>query len=141
MESVAGLSVFNAKEASEFYAEVFDATIEQLIYMKEAPGQEDSPYKDLVMHGRLKIGDSIFYIHDQLDNNIQAVGRNVQFNLSVFTEEEFMTIYHRLVGKVTFEREITVEYWKAKSFSIKDPYDIIWHIYYIMPLEDNEKGQ
>lgn len=135
METVPGLSVFNAEEALDFYKDVFNATIEQVIYVKDAPGQENSPYKDLVMHSRLVIGDSVFYLNDQQDDHIQIVGRNIQFCINVFDEDEFMDIYHKITKKSTLERDITEEYWKAKTFSVKDPYDIIWHIFYIMEVE------
>lgn len=135
MEAVPGLTVFNAKDALKYYEEVFGAVIEDIYYMQDAPMEEYKKYKDLVMHSRLKIGDTIFYLNDQLDNHVQEVGRNVQFSLNVFTEKEFLELYNKLQGKATFEREITEEYWKAKTFSIKDPYDIIWHIMYIMELE------
>lgn len=132
METVASLSVFHAKEALKYYEEVFNASIEDIILYADAPGQESSPYKDLVMHSRLKIGDSIFYLSDQQEDHIQEVGRNVQFCLSVFTETEFIELYDKTTVKSEMERDITDEYWNAKSFSIKDPYDIVWHIFYIM---------
>ena len=135
METVPGLTVYNAKEALKYYEEMFDATIEDVYYIKDEPGQEESKYKDLVMHSRLKIGDIIFYLNDQLEDHIQEVGRNVQFCINVFTEKEFMELYNKLTKKSKLERDITVEYWNAKSFSIKDPYEIIWHIFYIMEVE------
>ncbi len=135
MEVAPGLTVFNAEEALKFYENMFNAKVEEVIYMKEAPGQEDSKYKDLVMHSRLKIGDVIFYLNDQLEDHIQEVGRNIQFCINLFDEKEFMDLYDKIKSESKLLRDITVEYWNAKSFSIEDPYKIIWHIFYIMEVE------
>lgn len=132
METIPSLSVYNAKEALKYYEDVFGAVIEDVFLVGDAPGNETSVYKDLVMHSRIKIGDSIFYINDQQDDHIQDVGRNIQFCLNVFTEKEFLNLYQKAMKKSELEREITEEYWHAKSFSIKDPYEIVWHIFYIM---------
>lgn len=132
METVPSLSVFNAKEAIAYYQEVLNATLEDIYYMRDNPEYKDSPYKDLVLHSRLKIGDTIFYLSDQQDDHIQEVGKNIQFCLNVFSEEEFLTLYKKFNEKATLKRDITEEYWHAKTFSVQDPYDIIWHIFYIM---------
>ena len=131
MNVVSSISVYKAKEAIDFYKDVFGATVKgEIVMMNDMPGYEDKvQYRDLVAHSQVHFGDTVFYINDQLPDFIQEVGRNVQFCLNVYDINSFEKLYKNLKSKATIEREKEEEYWGATSFSAVDPFDIVWHIF------------
>lgn len=132
MNVVSSITVFHAKEAVKYYQEVFNAELQgKIIMMEDMPGYEDSIYKGLVAHAHLKIGKTSIFVNDQLGDHIQEMGRNIQLCINVFDEESFTEIYDKVTTKSILERDKEDEYWGAKSFSIKDPFDIVWHVFYI----------
>ncbi len=139
MNVVSSITVFHAKEAVEYYQEVFNAELQgKIIMMEDMPGYEDSIYKGLVAHTHLKIGKSSIFVNDQLGDHIQEVGRNIQLCINVFEEETFQNIYDKVQEKSILERDVENEYWGAKSFSIKDPFNIVWHVFHIFEGEEYE---
>lgn len=139
MNVISSITVFHAKEAVTYYQDVFNAELlGNIIMMEDMPGYEDSIYKGLVAHAHLKLGDSSVYVNDQLGDHIQEMGRNIQLCISVYDEESFTEIYNKVTEKSTLERDIEDEYWGAKSFSIKDPFEIVWHVFYVFEEESNE---
>lgn len=139
MNVVSSITVFHAKEAVEYYLDVFNAELlGKIVMMEDMPGYEDSIYKGLVAHAHIVIGDTDLYVNDQLGDHIQEMGRNIQFCINLTDEEVFTKMYEKVKERSTLERDIEEEYWGAKSFSIKDPFDIVWHVFYIVEEEVNE---
>ena len=139
MNVVSSITVFHAKEAVKYYEEVFDAKVlGKIVMMEDMPGYEDTIYKGLVAHAHLKIGKTDIFINDQLGDYIQEMGRNIQMCLNVYNDESFDNIYQKVKESSTLERDIEIEYWGSKSFSIKDPHGIVWHIFRIYEEDKNE---
>lgn len=138
MKAISSLSLYNAKEAIEFYKTVFKARVNgTVLMMNDIPGYEDKvEYNNLIAHADITIGETTFFIADQLPDNIQEVGRNIQICINLYDEKQFNEVYKTMKARATIEREIEAEYWGSHSFSVKDPYDIVWHIFLL-----NEKTE
>lgn len=136
MNVVATLTLYKALEAVEFYKNVFDAKVKgNLVMMGDMPGYEESPFKDRLAHAQIEIGETTMFINDQLDDHIQEVGKNIQFCLNVYTEKEFKNLYRKLKNTCDLFRDLEDEYWGAQSFSVTDPYEIVWHVFYHLEVE------
>jgi uncharacterized glyoxalase superfamily protein PhnB len=133
MKVISSISVFDAKSAIQYYEDVFDAKLKgNIICIKDTPGiKELEEYGEKVAHAEIHFGESIFFITNQLPNHIQTIGRNVQFCINLYDKESFHQLFKKLVKTATIEREIQEEFWGDSSFSVKDPYDIVWHIFLI----------
>ena len=133
MNVVTSLTLYNAKEAIDYYQDIFDAELKgEIIYMENMPGYEETSHKGLIAHSQIKIGETNLFVNDQLDDHIQEVGRNIQFCIFVDSYEKLEELFKKLSYEATLEREIEDEYWGAKSFSVRDKFDIVWHIFYIL---------
>lgn len=131
MDFVTAISVFNAREAIDYYKEVFKADIvNTIVMMQDMPGYKDK-YPGLVAHAELKIGDKLLYVNDILNDEPQKIGNSIQFCLYVDSVSEFSELRKQVSQKSKIIRDTEEEYWGAYSFSIEDPYQVIWHIYYV----------
>jgi len=91
----------------------------------EMPVEED--YRNKVMHGELRISDSLLLMfsdgapHKQVTN-----GNNIQINLEFEDPNQTEALFNKLSegGEVTMQLQIT--FWNAKFGMLKDKYGIIW---------------
>lgn len=130
MNVVTALTVYNAHEAIDFYQYVFKAELlGEIVMLDSTPGFENSKYEGLVAHSALRIGNTTLFINDQIEGEIQEVGRSIQMCVFFDTLEELQKVFKILKKEGTVEREIEREHWGATSASIMDKFHVVWHLY------------
>ncbi len=128
MKSISPYLIFQGKseEAMNFYHQCFGGKMEiRRFEDTEMPVEED--YRNKVMHGELKISDSLLLMfsdgapHKQVTN-----GNNIQINLEFEDPNQTEVLFNKLSegGEVTMQLQIT--FWNAKFGMLKDKYGIIW---------------
>jgi len=131
MNIVTALTVNNAEQAIDFYKDVFNAEVlGEIVYLDTTPGFEDEKYEGLIVHSAIKFGNTTLFINDQIEEFYQKEGRTIQLCVFLESMEELKERFGKLQVDGEVEREIEEEHWGATSGSIKDKFDIVWHLYY-----------
>lgn len=122
----------NAREAMDFYSEVFDSPIEGIMTYGELDedagmnAPEDS--RDMVLNAAININGTVFMFSDIFDDMPYTVGNNI--GLVIIHEENsyIMNLVEKLKagGEVLVQPEKT--FWSPCYARVKDKYGIIWEI-------------
>lgn len=122
----------SAKEAAHFYAEVFDAAIESIEFLKDWPqeyeGDIPKELENNVMHAHLKIGSANLMLADVFPGDSYTPGSAISLMIDFKEKAKAKQLYDKLAmeGSVTFS-------FKETSFSpgyaqVKDKYSVDWQI-------------
>ena len=130
------LTVKNASQAIEFYKKAFGAT--ELNRMPDPKGR--------IMHSALKIGDSKFFVVDEMNDakSPQSLGGTpVVINLYV---QDCDRLYNQAVSAgATSIMPLADQFWGDRYGILKDPYGHTWavatHIEDLTPQEMEERGR
>ena len=120
----------NTKEAMLFYKDVFNASEIDIMYFKDMPEDENFPItdenKDLVMHGELKIKDTLFMFSDVPPDSDVKFGDNITLMFDSLDLEELQSAYDRLKegGKVLMELQET--FWSKAYGYLVDKFGVGW---------------
>ena len=120
----------NTKEAMLFYKDVFNASEIDIMYFKDMPEDENFPItdenKDLVMHGELKIKDTLFMFSDVPSDRDVKFGDNITLMFDSLDLEELQSAYDRLKegGKVLMELQET--FWSKAYGYLVDKFGVGW---------------
>ncbi|WML31379.1 VOC family protein [Neobacillus sp. OS1-32] len=120
----------NAKEALDFYQQVFGGEQSDLKTFAEAGYQTPPEAKDRLIHGRLKKDDLFFMVSDCFPGSSVVIGSNISLVLDFESEEEIQAIYNALSEKGTVHMELQDTFWGAKYAKVKDPFGVIWDLNY-----------
>ncbi|MDP5276715.1 VOC family protein [Chengkuizengella axinellae] len=123
----------NAKEALQYYKDIFDGEISDIQTFGEADFPTPPESDDLVMHGRFKKGNLTLMFSDAFQNQAITAGNNISLALELSSEEEIQTIYSRLSEKGTILMELQDTFWGAKFAKVKDAFNVIWDLNYTLP--------
>ncbi|MDQ6598353.1 VOC family protein [Bacillus salipaludis] len=116
----------NAREALEFYREVFQGEILNVQTYGES-GYNNSPEaENLLIHAQFKKDDLFIMASDAFPGNVINKGNNISLALDLESEEEIKRLYDALRenGKVYMELQDT--FWGAKYAKVTDPFGIAW---------------
>lgn len=119
----------NAKEALEFYKEVFGGEISELKTYAEAGYENSAEAKDRLIHGRFQKGELFFMVSDTSPGSL-IVGNNISLVLDFESEEEIQKTFASLSEKGNVHMELQDTFWGAKYAKVKDVYGIIWDLNY-----------
>jgi len=120
----------NAREALEYYKNIFKGEVSELKTFGEA-GYQDSPEaKDLLIHGRFKKGDLFFMVSDAFPGSEIVIGNNISLVLDFESEEEIQGIYDALSEKGMVYMELQDTFWGAKYAKVTDPFGMTWDLNY-----------
>lgn len=118
----------NAKDALEYYKEVFEGEITELQTYGEAdyptPPEEDHR----IMHARFKKGDLFFMVSDTSQDDSLTVGNNISLALEIDSEDDLRQTYERLSKKGEVKMELQDTFWGAVYAKVKDPFGITWDL-------------
>ena len=120
----------NAREALEFYREVFQGEILNVQTYGES-GYNNSPEaENLLIHAQFKKDDLFIMASDAFPGNVINKGNNISLALDLKSEEEIKRLYDALRenGKVYMELQDT--FWGAKYAKVTDPFGIAWDLNY-----------
>ena len=120
-----------AKEALDFYSEVFGAEIEALQTFEAMPAAEGAPQPSNpkhIMHGRIRIGDAVVMASDSFDGKTAAAYTGMSISAQIDDLETARRAFDRLAeeGQVSMPFEAT--FW-AKGFGVvRDKFGISWMV-------------
>jgi PhnB protein len=120
----------NARQALEFYKEVFDGELSDLRTYAETGHDKSPEAADMLIHGRFKKGDLFFMVSDAFPGNPITVGSNISLTLDFESEEEIQKIYGALRENGQVYMELQDTFWGAKYAKVIDQFGIIWDLNY-----------
>ncbi|NLP49623.1 VOC family protein [Bacillus sp. RO1] len=123
----------NARQALEFYKEVFEGEITGIMTFGEADFPTPPEADNLVMHARFEKGNLTLMASDSFPGQTVEIGSNVSLMLEMESEEQIDTLYARLSenGKVLMELQDT--FWGARYGSVQDSFGVKWDLNYTKP--------
>ncbi|MGE9297354.1 MAG: VOC family protein [Puniceicoccales bacterium] len=117
------LNLSDAKAASKFYQAAFDAVE---LFAMECPSGSGK-----VMHGEMKIGDTIFFFCDETEDwgavSPLTVG-GCPLSLNLYVPDCDAVHAQAVAAGATVEREPTSYPWGERSSMVKDPFGYRWAI-------------
>lgn len=120
----------NAREAIDFYAEVFGGKIEGIMTYGDSPfpGMPEEA-NDRVMHAHLTIGDAALMFSDSFPGQSLTFGEQVMVTVMPDSVEEAERIYARLAeGAQKVEMELQKTDWSPAYASLTDKFGIPFQI-------------
>jgi len=124
----------NCREAVNFYADVFNSEVKNLMKASEAPAdpnyQIKEADKDLIMYAEVKIGDKNIMFMDMSSDYPITVGNNINPTLNLSNKDEINRIFNQLKegGKVFVEP--SKAFFSEWYCMVEDKFGIIWQILY-----------
>ncbi|WP_051428403.1 VOC family protein [Bacillus sp. J33] len=119
-----------AKEALEFYREVFQWEVSELQTYGEANYPTPPEADDFIMHAKLKKDRLLIMVSDSFPGQDVAAGNHISLVLEFGSEEEIQSIYNAIANKGTVLMELQDTFWGAKYAKVKDPFGVIWDLNY-----------
>ncbi|MFC4619500.1 VOC family protein [Camelliibacillus cellulosilyticus] len=119
----------NAKEALDFYKEVFSADITDFKTFGEADYPTPPEADERVMHARIKKGDLLLMVSDSFGDSV-TIGSNISLALELESEDEILQVYDQLSQGGSVFMELQDTFWGAKYAKVKDRFGIIWDLNY-----------
>ncbi len=130
----------NAREAMDFYSDVFEAPIEGIMTYGElgedAGMNAPENSKDMVLNAAININGTVFMFSDIFDDMPHTVGNNIGI---VIVHEENSYIKNlvenlKVGGDVLVEPEKT--FWSPCYARVKDKFGLIWELSQEGPVEE-----
>jgi len=122
----------NCRQAVEFYAEVFNTEISQIMTFGEAPQSPDyqlpDEAKDLVMHARLNIDGSRVMFSDTFPGFPFVEGNNVSLAFVNKDIDLVNSVFEKLKQGGTVKMDLQETFWSKSYGSLKDKFGIEWQI-------------
>jgi len=115
--------------AFRFYEECLGGTVEAMITFGETEGGDQMPpdMKDLVMHARMKVGDSVLMGSDAPQPRYTKP-QGAYISLQVDDPAEAERIFHALEEGGTVEMPIQQTFWAERFGMLVDRFGIPWMI-------------
>jgi PhnB protein len=120
----------NAKEALEYYREVFGGEISNLQTYGEADYPTPPEADDRVIHAQFRKDDLFLMVSDAFPGSSVVVGSNISLTLEFESDEEIQKVYDALKQKGTVLMELQDTFWGAKYAKVQDTYGVIWDLNY-----------
>lgn len=120
----------NAREALEFYKNVFNGEVLGIQTFGEADYPTPPEADDLIMHAQFKKDDLFIMVSDAFPNQSVEVGNNLSLALELENEEEIQQLYDALREKGSVLMELQDTFWDARFAKVKDDFGIIWDLNY-----------
>jgi|SRR3954469_16419909 PhnB protein len=120
----------NAKDALEYYKEVFSGEISNLQTYGEADYPTPPEAHDRIIHAQFKKDDLVIMVSDAFPGSSVVAGNNISLTLEFESEEEIQKVYDALREKGSVNMELQDTFWGAKYAKVKDAFGIIWDLNY-----------
>ncbi|WP_077617212.1 VOC family protein [Bacillus sinesaloumensis] len=118
----------NAKEALEYYKELFEGEILDIQTYADAGYESEDWGKERLIHGKFKKNEFLLMVSDGSPSQTVTIGTNVSLVIDFNTEDEIIRVFTVLKEKGAVLMELQDTFWGAKYAKIKDPYGIIWDL-------------
>ncbi|MFC0270598.1 VOC family protein [Metabacillus herbersteinensis] len=120
----------NAREALEYYQEVFQGEVLGIQTFGEAEYPTPPEADERIMHAQFKKEDLVFMVSDGFGDHTFEIGNNISLVLELESDEEIQGYYDRLSEKGTVLMELQDTFWGAKFAKVKDPFGVTWDLNY-----------
>ncbi|ALC81238.1 MULTISPECIES: VOC family protein [Bacillus] len=118
----------NAREALEYYKEIFEGEIIELQTYGEADYPTPPEADEKIIHAQFKKGNLFLMASDSFPGSEVEFGSNISLALEIESEEEIQNLYDRFTERGTALMELQDTFWGAKYGKVKDPYGVIWDL-------------
>lgn len=123
-----------ARAALERYKEIFGGELERVQTYGEANFPTSPGAENLIIHGRLRVGELVIMVSDAAPGHDVTAGDNVSLVLEFESENEINRAYEALSRNGTVFMELQDTFWGARYAKVRDEFGIIWDLNF-------EKGQ
>ena len=120
----------NAREALDYYKEIFEGEILDIQTFGEADFPTPPEADDRIIHAQFKKDDLFFMVSDTFPGNSIEIGNHISLTIELENEAEIQKTYERLSQKGTVIMELQDTFWGAKFAKVKDSFGIIWDLNY-----------
>ncbi|HEY9757120.1 MAG TPA: VOC family protein [Oculatellaceae cyanobacterium] len=115
------LTIKNAKEAMDFYVKAFGAEI--VMSMSGPDGK--------LMHGEVKIGDSVIFIHDECEQ-MDALGPSSRGGatggLIIYSEDADAMFDRAVKAGCSVKMPVADQFWGDRYGCVADPFGHVWSV-------------
>ncbi|WNS75929.1 VOC family protein [Bacillus sp. DTU_2020_1000418_1_SI_GHA_SEK_038] len=118
----------NAREALEYYKEVFEGEILNLQTFGDADYPTPPEADNRIMHAQFRKDDLFFMASDSFSDGDVQIGNNISLVLEFESEDEIQRVYDRLSNKGTVLMELQDTFWGAKYAKVKDAFGTVWDL-------------
>jgi PhnB protein len=122
----------NAREAIDFYAEVFGGNKPKVMLFGDMPPNPAFPQTDetkkLVMNATLKIAGSTVMFSDVPPDMPVTIGDNISLIVSSKDMEEVKTLFNKLKVGGTVDMELQETFWSKCYGNLTDKFGIGWQL-------------
>jgi PhnB protein len=124
----------NCREAVQFYADVFNTEIQEIMTFGQMPPEEGvtipEELKDKILHTHLDINGTMVMFSDNMPGMMTSfvVGNNI--SLTVISEDmaEIQRLYDRLKEDGSVEMELAETFWSKAYGSVTDRFGVPWQL-------------
>lgn len=120
----------NAREALEYYKDVFEGEIVGIQTFGEADFPTPPEVDNRIMHAQFKKDHLFFMVSDAFLGQSIQVGNHISLALELESEEEIQKLYRALSEKGSVLMELQDTFWGAKFAKVKDCFGVIWDLNY-----------
>ena len=118
----------NAREAMEFYKEVFGGKLD-INTFKEFNASQDPSEDDKVMHSMLEADNGITFMASDTPKGMEYTpGTNMSMSLSGDNDEELSGYYEKLAAGGTVRQPLEKAPWGDKFGMVTDKFGIMWMV-------------
>jgi PhnB protein len=122
----------NCREAVEFYANIFETEPTQLMTYGEIPPDPNfvlpEQAKNLIMHTRLNLSDSVVMFSDVFPGSPFISGNNISLAVVSKNQDEIKSLFNKLKEDGTVGMEIQKTFWSDCYGSLTDKFGIEWQL-------------
>jgi PhnB protein len=120
----------NAKDALNFYKDVFNGEITEIQTFEEADFPTPPEADNRVIHAKFKKGNLFLMASDSFPGHEITEGNNISLVLEAESEEEIQSLYDKLSQNGSVLMELQDTFWGAKYAKVKDRFGISWDLNY-----------
>lgn len=120
----------NAREALEFYRNVFNGEVSGVQTFEEADYPTPPEADDRIIHARFTKGELFLMVSDTFPGNSVQTGNHISLVLELESEAKIQEIYESLGQEGSVLMELQNTFWGAQYAKVKDQFGIIWDLNY-----------
>jgi len=120
----------NAKEALDFYKEVFSGEVTRIQTYGEADYPTPPGADHFIIHSEFRKDALSFMAADTFPGSTIQSGNQISLMIEFESEEEIVSVYKALQNGGTKIMELQDTFWGAKYGKMKDKFGITWDLNY-----------
>jgi len=122
----------NCREAADFYADVFNSSVNNLMTYDEAPPDPNHPRseadRDRVMYAGIPAGDMVIMVMDVPSGVPWSSGNQISPTISADDTEEVRRLFNSLAAGGTVMQPLQQVFFSDLYGMVLDKYGIVWQV-------------